>query len=116
QAGDLLARPVGRRARREAARGHHQQADGGRTMNAIRIVLPAVAGALLSLAPIAADLGAQSIADRVSAVRSGTVRMEYAAKEGVCGNGRGSISVRNGNGNSTYSTGSTGSTRQREWE
>ena len=87
-------------------------------MNALRIMFPAAAGALLSLAPIAAsgDLGAQSIAERVSAVRSGTVRMEYAAKEGVCGNGRGSISVRNGDGNSTYHTGFTGSTRQREWE
>lgn len=87
-------------------------------MNALRIMFPVAAGALLSLAPIVArgDLEAQSIAERVSAVRSGTVRMEYAAKEGVCGNGRGSISVRNGNGNSTYNTGFTGSTRQREWE
>jgi hypothetical protein len=84
-------------------------------MSAIRTWLPAAAGALLVLSPLAAaaDLGAQGIAERVSAVRSGTVRMEYAAREGVCGNGRGSISVRTGTGSSSYSTGTT---RQREWE
>ncbi len=36
----------------------------------------------------AASLDAQSIADRVAAVRDGQVRMSYAAKEGVCGNGK----------------------------
>lgn len=57
-------------------------------------------------------LEAQTVAQRVAAVRSGTVRMSYPAAPGVCGNGRGSISVRRGNGTSTYST----SSRGREWE
>lgn len=43
---------------------------------------------------ITAGLGAQSLAERVAAVGSGTVRFEFAAQEGVCGNGRGSISIR----------------------
>ncbi len=58
-------------------------------------------------------LDAQSIASRVSGVRSGTVRMSFPAAAGVCGNGRGNISVRRGDGTSTYSSNST---RGREWE
>lgn len=57
-------------------------------------------------------LEAQSIASRVAAVRSGTVRMSYPAAPGVCGNGRGNISVRRGAGTTSYST----SSRGREWE
>lgn len=73
---------------------------------------------LTSAILVAGELGAQSLARRVEQVRNGTVRFEFPAAEGVCGNGRGSISVRRGDGRSTYSTGSTtrGSSRSREWE
>ncbi|UCG89057.1 MAG: HEAT repeat domain-containing protein [Gemmatimonadota bacterium] len=40
--------------------------------------------ALVMVPPIAS----QSIADRVSAVRDGQVRLSFTAREGVCGNGR----------------------------
>src|SRR5512138_322102 len=36
----------------------------------------------------APHLGAQSIADRVDAVREGTVQMTYASRPGACGDGR----------------------------
>ncbi len=63
----------------------------------------------------ASGLGAQSLAQRVSAVRTGTVRFEYAAAEGVCGNGRGNISVRR-EGSRISTAGSASSVRGREWE
>jgi len=54
--------------------------------------------ALLLAVPFAlggADaLTAQSIADRVSAVRDGTVRMSFASRPGVCGDGNGSVWTR----------------------
>jgi hypothetical protein len=50
------------------------------------------AAALLRLA--AGELPAQSIADRVARAPDGKVRFSYAAREGVCGNGRNNISVR----------------------
>jgi hypothetical protein len=70
--------------------------------------------ALLALTATGSTALAQSIASRVTAVRSGTVRFEYPAREGVCGNGRGNISIRSGRGTSSYNTGST--RRDREWE
>lgn len=48
----------------------------------------------LALALLAAAAEGQSLASRVNAVRDGTVRFEYAAARGVCGNGRGNIQVR----------------------
>ncbi|MBX9928663.1 MAG: hypothetical protein K2X99_07080 [Gemmatimonadaceae bacterium] len=48
-------------------------------------------GAALLLA--AATVDAQGIAARVRAAGTGTVRLEYAARAGVCGNGRGFISA-----------------------
>jgi hypothetical protein len=57
---------------------------------------------------------AQSLASRVAAVRSGTVRFEYPAREGVCGNGRGSISIRSERGGTTSY--GTRTSRDREWE
>jgi hypothetical protein len=39
-------------------------------------------------------LNAQSIADRVNAVRDGTVRMSFAARRGLCGDGMGSVWIR----------------------
>jgi HEAT repeats len=71
---------------------------------------------ILSAAVVAVfggTLEAQSIASRVGGVRSGTVRMSYPAAAGVCGNGRGNISVRRGDGTSTYSAGNV---RAKEWE
>lgn len=63
-------------------------------------------------ATIPAGLGAQPLAERVAAVGNGTVRFEFAAQEGVCGNGRGSISVRNDNDRSRTVVGSR---RRQEW-
>jgi hypothetical protein len=65
---------------------------------------------------LAGDLGAQSLARRVEALRSGTVRFEFPAAEGVCGNGRGSISIRRSDGRSTYSNGNNTASSRREWE
>jgi hypothetical protein len=39
----------------------------------------------------AAPIAAQSVANRIAAVRDGTVRMSFAARPGVCGDGRGSV-------------------------
>ncbi len=48
----------------------------------------ASAGLALAALLAAADATAQSIADRVSGLRDGQVRMNYTARPGVCGNGR----------------------------
>ena len=64
-----------------------------RTHLAVGLVAGIACGSLL-------PLEAQSLTDRVSAVQNGTVRMSYAAREGVCGNGR-NINT---------------SSRSREWE
>ena len=55
----------------------------------------AVAGALLASAGVGAPDGAQaqSLAQRVRAVRDGTLELRYAARPGVCGNGLGSFSI-----------------------
>jgi hypothetical protein len=52
----------------------------------------------LGLALVASTGDAQSLGARVAAVRSGTVRFAFPAADGVCGNGRGDISVRRGDG------------------
>lgn len=53
-----------------------------------------VAAAILAAAVVAASpADAQSLADRIAAVGNGTVRLSFAAQEGVCGNGRGSVSI-----------------------
>jgi HEAT repeat protein len=56
--------------------------------------------AVLALAATAPPLAAQSVAQRVDAVRDGTVRLSYAARPGVCGNGDGGVSItgRHGDG------------------
>jgi hypothetical protein len=71
-------------------------------------------GVMLALAP----LPAQSIARRVAQVKDGTVRMSFASRSDVCGNGSGNISTsgnrnsgRTSNGSVTYST-----SRHNEWE
>ena len=60
----------------------------------------------------ASGLRAQGIAARVSAVGSGTVRFEFPAADGVCGNGRDNIGVRRGGRMSL----SQGEFRSREWD
>lgn len=69
---------------------------------------------LLAVVLIAPTVDGQSLASRIEAVRNGTVRFSYAAQPGVCGNGRGNISVRQSDGRST-SSGAV-STRRAEWE
>jgi hypothetical protein len=39
----------------------------------------------------AAPIAAQSLVNRIAAVRDGTIRMSFAARPGVCGDGRGSV-------------------------
>jgi hypothetical protein len=65
----------------------------------------ATGGLFLILA--AGALSAQSIARRVAVVKDGTVRMSFASRPDVCGNGRNNIS--------TNYSGSTGKHRD-EWE
>ena len=80
------------------------------------MVRPALAavGAMVALAAMGSTALAQSIASRVAGVRDGTVRFEYAAREGVCGNGRGNISIRSDRGGRTSY--GTYSSRDGEWE
>ena len=56
-----------------------------------RTGLLVVAAACLAAAPA----GAQSLGRRIEGVKNGTVRFGFAAKPGVCGDGRNNISVRN---------------------
>ncbi len=58
----------------------------------MRIVLLALAGVCL-----ASPAHAQSLASRVSAVGSGTVRMAFTARQGVCGNGDNNIQINDHN-------------------
>lgn len=48
------------------------------------------------VAATGAEVSAQSLASRIARVGDGTVRMSFASRPDVCGNGRGSISTRNG--------------------
>src|SRR5688572_31713861 len=48
---------------------------------------------LVLLAIAASSLEAQSLANRINAVRDGRVNFAFAAREGVCGNGRSFISI-----------------------
>lgn len=74
--------------------------------------------ALALLLLISASAGAQDLAARVAAVNSGTVRMQFAADSGVCGNGRGNISIRRADGRATVSGDNinVNSRRAAEWE
>lgn len=49
--------------------------------------------AVLGLTLVGAPAQAQSLAERASALREGTIRFSFAAREGVCGRGEGNISV-----------------------
>lgn len=84
-------------------------------MNAKQLLAAAcgIGGMLMS-----ATLPAQSIARRVAQVKDGTVRMSFASRSDVCGNGAGNISTNNG-ANRTYRTNGSSSsttTRHNEWE
>jgi len=61
---------------------------------------------------------AQSLASRVSAVKSGTVRLSYPSRPGVCGNGRGNVSISLGRNNGGTAVSNAGNARSssREWE
>lgn len=88
-------------------------------MNA-KVMVAAVLGAGAMLAA-AAVLPAQSIARRVAQVKDGSVRMSFASRSDVCGNGAGNISTGNGRNRTYSSSGSGGSTgyttsRHNEWE
>ena len=72
-----------------------------------------VAGAMIMAAAAGAQVEAQDLAQRIGAVWSGTVRFEYPAAEGVCGNGRGNISVRRGSAVAVGGSGQ-GAARTRE--
>jgi hypothetical protein len=74
-------------------------------------VLMAGIGLLVITHATAVACAAQSLRSRVEAVRSGSVRFEFPAADGVCGNGRSNISIRRG---SVRLSG--GSYREREWE
>jgi hypothetical protein len=52
--------------------------------------------ALLVFSALPAAAGAQTLAQRIAAVESGVVRLSFAARAGVCGNGRHNISVADG--------------------
>lgn len=71
-----------------------------------------IAAAVLMALP----LQAQSLADRIAAVGTGTVRMQFASREGVCGNGRGNISIRHDGDRRTAVSASENGYRTREWE
>lgn len=84
-------------------------------MNAKQLLAGACAlGGML----VSATLPAQSIARRVAQVKDGSVRMSFAARSDVCGNGAGNISTGNGRNRTYSSNGSTSSTttRHNEWE
>ena len=70
---------------------------------------------LVLLALPVAILGAQDLGSRITAVGTGTVRLQFASHEGVCGNGNSSITVRRGDGRTTHQ-GSVIRSGQGEWE
>lgn len=79
---------------------------------AVSALTVATLGAMaIGVSPAALD--AQSLAQQVGAVRSGTVWMTFASAPGVCGNGRGNISVRKGDKSTFFGSGDV---RSKEWE
>ena len=62
--------------------------------------------AVFAFAAAAPSLAAQSVAQRVDAVHDGTVRLSYAARPGVCGNGDDGVSItgRHGDGGQYWGT------------
>lgn len=70
---------------------------------------------LAGLAGPLQPMSAQSIADRVARVSTGTVRMSFAAKPGICGSGNSIHHGRNG-GRMTWGDRRWSSSRDVEWE
>jgi hypothetical protein len=84
-------------------------------MNAInRFSIAATAVVVAALAAVAEQAAAQSIADRVSRVTNGTVRMSFAAKPGICGAGN---SIHRGRDNrNTWNYNDRNTSRDLEWD
>ena len=79
--------------------------------------LAAARGLGVLLVAACATLQAQGIAGRIAQVKGGTVRLSFAARADVCGNGGGSIST--GNARRTMTSAGVGgytTTRHNEWE
>jgi hypothetical protein len=87
-------------------------------MKTNRVFLLATAlGAAMVLCGAAGTLLAQDIARRVAQVKDGTVRLSFASRSDVCGNGNGSISTRNSGRTTTSGTsGGYTTSRHNEWE
>ena len=83
-------------------------------MTTIKASIAGTAVVLAALAGAARHAPAQSIADRVGRVSSGTVRMSFAARPGVCGSGN-SIHLGNG-GRTTWSDDGWNRSRDVEWD
>src|ERR1039458_8122644 len=82
-------------------------------MNAKRM-LAAACGVSAML--VSATLPAQSIARRVAQVKDGSVRMSFASRSDVCGNGAGNIGTRNGRTVNSNGSGGYSTTLHNEWE
>ena len=70
----------------------------------------------VSVMLVSATLPAQSIARRVAQVKDGSVRMSFASRSDVCGNGAGNISTRNGRTMTSNGSGGYTTARHNEWE
>lgn len=80
------------------------------------VSIAATAGSVVAaLAGVAQVATAQSIGERVARVSDGTIRMSFAAKPGVCGNGN-SIQHRRDGGRTSWSDDMWNSSRDLEWE
>lgn len=77
--------------------------------------LSAAACGLVAILASAA-LPAQGIARRVAQLKDGTVRMSFASRADVCGNGAGNISTGNGSHRTMNSGGGYTISRRNEWE
>lgn len=82
-------------------------------MNA-KQMLAAACGVSVML--VSAALPAQSIARRVAQAKDGSVRMSFASRSDVCGNGAGNISTRNGRTMNSNGSGGHTTSRHNEWE
>ena len=82
-------------------------------MNAKKM-LAAACGVMVML--VSATLPAQSLARRVAQVKDGSVRMSFASRSDVCGNGAGNIGTRNGRTVNSNGSGGYSTTRHNEWE
>jgi len=78
-------------------------------MRSIAILI--ATGAVLTSAP---SVRAQSLAQRIAAVHDGHVELRFASRDGVCGNGRGSIGTGGQNFIGEVSS-SSGSRNWRDW-